>query len=116
MPSGCKRGSSSSKKREEVDRGGGGEWGLRVGGWGRRRFSKLPATHFFLPSIHEDGAGDSDGAIRMDDAQCFVDESFRQRCHDNVNVLNAPKNQRWPTSGQIGYITPIVEVVPNTSQ
>ena len=37
--------------------------GTRVGGWGRRRFARLPANHLPLPPILKDGAGDSDGAI-----------------------------------------------------
>ena len=64
---------------------GGG--GLRVGGWGRRRFSTFPTTHFPLPSILRDGARDPDGATRIDGAHCLLDESFRQRCQDNINVL-----------------------------
>ena len=27
---------------------------------------------------------DSDGAICIDDAQCFLDESFRQKCNNNI--------------------------------
>ena len=70
LPSGSKRGSSSSKRRGEVKEVGGR--GLKVGGWGRRRFSKLLANHLPLPPILQDGAGDSDGAICIDDAQCFL--------------------------------------------
>ena len=58
--------------------------GLRVGGWGRRRFSRLPASHLLLPPILQDGAGNWDGAICIDDVQCFLDESFRQRCNNNI--------------------------------
>ena len=59
--------------------------GLGVGGSGKKRFSRLLAIHLSLPPILRDGAGDSDGAICIDDAQCFLDEPFRQRC--NINVL-----------------------------
>ena len=54
---------------------------------GRRRFSRLRATHFLLPSNLWDGAVDSDGAIRLDDALCFLDESSWKRCRDKINVL-----------------------------
>ena len=62
LPLGSERGSSSSKSK-------GSRWGrgLKVGGWGRRRFSLLPAIHLPLPPILRDGAGDSDGAICIDD-------------------------------------------------
>ena len=43
-----------------------------------------PASHVLLPPILRDGAGDSDRAICIDDAQCFLDESFRQRCNNNI--------------------------------
>ena len=80
LPSGSERASSSSKKE------GGSRWGqgLKVGGWGRRRFSGLPASQLLFPPILRDGAGDSDGAIRIDDAQSFLDESFRQTCNNNI--------------------------------
>ena len=38
-------------------------WGLSVTGWGGRIFSRLPMTHFSLPPILRDGAGDLDGVI-----------------------------------------------------
>ena len=37
-----------------------------------------------FPPILWDGAKDSDGAMCIDDAQCFLDESFRQRCNNNI--------------------------------
>ena len=64
LPSRSERGSSSSKRK------GGSRWGrgFRARGWGKRRFSGLPAIHFPFPPILWDGAGDLDGAIYIDDA------------------------------------------------
>ena len=50
---------------------------------------RLSASHFPLPSILPDGARDLDGAIRIEDALCFLDESFQQRHQDNINILKA---------------------------
>ena len=68
-----------------IKKEGGSRWGrgLGVGGEGRRRVSRLPATHFLLPSILRDGA------IYIDDALRFLDESFQQRRQDNINALLA---------------------------
>ena len=70
------------------------------------------------PPIHAP-ARDSDGAICIDDAQCFLHESFQQRHQDNINVLHASlmanqlvkKMQRFITTRptiQIGYTNPAV--------
>ena len=81
LPSGCERGSSTSKRRGEVDGGGGGG---KVQGWRKRTFSRLLATHLPLPSILRDGDGDSDGAIRIDDVQRFLAEYILQRCQNDM--------------------------------
>ena len=44
----------------------------------------LRANHLPLPPILWDGARDLGGAISIDDAHCFLDESFWQRCNSNV--------------------------------
>ena len=54
LPLGSERGSSSSKRRGEVEGGA----GLGAGGWARRRFSRLPTIYLPLPPILQDGAGD----------------------------------------------------------
>ena len=63
--------------------------GLGVGHSCQRSFSSFPTNLILLPSIFRDGAGDLDldGAIRIDDAHCFTDESSRQRREDNTNAL-----------------------------
>ena len=84
LPLGCERGSSSGKSKGEVERGRNS--GLEAGAG---RFPGLLVTHFPLPSTLWGSAGDSGKAIHIDDAQCFMDESFWQRRMDNINVLQA---------------------------
>ena len=55
----------------------------------REEILQASTTHFPIPCILRDGAGDSNEGTHID-AQCFLDESFRQRCQ------------------AIGYITPAV--------
>ena len=47
------------------------------------------SSSFLLPSIFRNSAAGLDTAIRVDDAHCFSDESFRQMGKDNSNVLPA---------------------------
>ena len=81
LPSGCERGSSLSKRRGDVDGGGDSESETRAGGVSPHFQQLTSPSHPFSGMVPG-----TRGAIYIDDAQCFLDESFWQRCHNNINA------------------------------
>ena len=63
-----------------------GTWSWRLG---QEEILRPSSKSFLLPPILQDGAGDSDRAICIDNAQCFTDESFLQRPQENIIILQA---------------------------
>ena len=84
LPSGWERGSSSSKRRGKVD--GGGDSESEAGARGNSpSFQQLTSPSNSFSTIVP-GTRTEQSALMMRSA---FDESFRQRCQHNINVLQA---------------------------